>query len=193
MCAQQRLRSAWASTQSDQTESSLCAQWIAKDPSFLHAASEDSDQTERMPRLIWVFAGRTCHFVGFVMSRLISSWKSLSGTLWFLSFFLVFQILLLTTYYRAEQVSVLVENLSLCMRVSVPATITSPPTTRLGTTTRPTTITHKAPVTRQELTIPTLSGLCQAPVPQRREMWRRRDLWIWPACESFLVIDNILY
>ena len=23
--------------------------------------SEDSDQTERMPRLIWVFAGRTCH------------------------------------------------------------------------------------------------------------------------------------
>ena len=24
-----------------------------------------------MPRLIWVFAGRTCHFVGFVMRRLI--------------------------------------------------------------------------------------------------------------------------
>ena len=50
------------------SESSLCAQWTAKDPSFLHADSEDSDQTERMPRLIWVFAGRTCHFVGFVMS-----------------------------------------------------------------------------------------------------------------------------
>ena len=31
------------------------------------AQSEDSDQTGRMPRLIWVFAGRTCHFVGFVM------------------------------------------------------------------------------------------------------------------------------
>ena len=31
------------------------------------AHSEDPDQTERMPRLIWVFAGRTCHFVGFVM------------------------------------------------------------------------------------------------------------------------------
>ena len=54
---QQRLRSAWASAQSDQ--SSLCAQWVAKDPSFLHADSEDSDQTGRMPRLIWVFAGRT--------------------------------------------------------------------------------------------------------------------------------------
>ena len=33
--------------------------------------SEDSDQTGRMPRLIWVFAGRTCHFVGFIMRRLI--------------------------------------------------------------------------------------------------------------------------
>ena len=35
------------------------------------AHSEDSDQTGRMPRLIWVFAGRTIHFVGFVMHRLI--------------------------------------------------------------------------------------------------------------------------
>ena len=43
MCAQRRLGSAWASAQSDQ--SSLCAQWVAKDPSFLHADSEDSDQT----------------------------------------------------------------------------------------------------------------------------------------------------
>ena len=40
-------------------ESSLCAQWVAKDPSFLHADSEDSDETGRKPRLIWVFAGRT--------------------------------------------------------------------------------------------------------------------------------------
>ena len=54
------------------SESLLCAQWVAKDPSFLHADSEDSDQTGRMPRLIWVFAGRTCHFVGFVTRRLIS-------------------------------------------------------------------------------------------------------------------------
>ena len=43
------------------SESPLCAQWVhvAKDPRFLHADSEDSDQTGRMPRLIWVFAGRT--------------------------------------------------------------------------------------------------------------------------------------
>ena len=34
------------------------------------AHCEDSGQTRRMPRLIWVFAGRTCHFVGFVIRRL---------------------------------------------------------------------------------------------------------------------------
>ena len=47
------------------SESSLCAQWVAKDPIFLHADSEDSDQTGRMLR--WTHS----HFVGFVMSRLI--------------------------------------------------------------------------------------------------------------------------
>ena len=41
------------------SESSLCAQWVAKGPKFLQADSEDSDQTGRMARLIWVFAGRT--------------------------------------------------------------------------------------------------------------------------------------
>ena len=60
LCTQQRLRSAWASAQSDQ--SSLCAHWVAKVPMLLHANSEDqyliedSDQTGQMPRLIWVFA-----------------------------------------------------------------------------------------------------------------------------------------
>ena len=49
------------------SESSLCAQWVAKDSSFLHADSEDSDQTGRMPRLIWVFTGRT-------VSLLVLSW-----------------------------------------------------------------------------------------------------------------------
>ena len=51
-------------------ESSLCALWIAKDPRLLHADSKDSDQTGWKPRLIWVFAGPTCHFVGFIMRRL---------------------------------------------------------------------------------------------------------------------------
>ena len=57
VCPQRRLRSAWPSAQSDQ--SLLCTQWVAKDPSFLHADSEDSDQTGQMPRPIGVFAGRT--------------------------------------------------------------------------------------------------------------------------------------
>ena len=34
------------------SESSLCTQWVAKDPTFLHADSENSDQTGQMPRLI---------------------------------------------------------------------------------------------------------------------------------------------
>ena len=61
--AKTQIRPVWS-------ESSLCAKWVAKDPSFFHADSEDSDQTGRMPRLIWVFAWRTCHFIGFVMRRL---------------------------------------------------------------------------------------------------------------------------
>ena len=79
--------SAWASAQSDQSDqpghlpslirvislgicpvwskSSLCTQSVAKDPSFLHADSEYFDQTGRMPRLIWVFAGCTLSFCWF--------------------------------------------------------------------------------------------------------------------------------
>ena len=52
------------------SESSLCAQWVAKDPGFLHADSGDSDQTGRLPRLIWVFARRFCQLVGYVMRQL---------------------------------------------------------------------------------------------------------------------------
>ena len=66
MCAQQRLGSAWASTQSDQ--SSLSAWSLARH----WAHSEVSNQTGRMPRLIWAFVGRTCHFVGFVVRWLMS-------------------------------------------------------------------------------------------------------------------------
>ena len=55
------------------SESSLSA-WRKLGSLATHwAHSEDSDQTGRMPRLIWVFAGRACHFVGFVMRRLIYS------------------------------------------------------------------------------------------------------------------------
>ena len=52
------------------SEASLCALMIAKDLSFPHVASEDYDQTGRMPRLIGVFARRTCHLVDLVVRRL---------------------------------------------------------------------------------------------------------------------------
>ena len=55
-CAQQRLRYSFYSKSEIRSESSLSAQWVAKDPSFLHADSEDSDQAGRMPRLIWDFS-----------------------------------------------------------------------------------------------------------------------------------------
>ena len=71
MCTRRRLKSALALAQSDQ--SSLYAQWVAKVPNFLHVKNDDSDQTGWMPRLIWVFAGPTCHLFGFVMHRLIFS------------------------------------------------------------------------------------------------------------------------
>ena len=51
------------------SESSLSAWRNLGSLATHYAHSEDSDQTGRMPRLIWVFAGRS-HFVGFVMSRL---------------------------------------------------------------------------------------------------------------------------
>ena len=42
--------------------------FLPKDPSFLHSGSEDSDQSGRMPRLIWVFAGR-------IVILLVLSWR----------------------------------------------------------------------------------------------------------------------
>ena len=48
------------------SESLLYAQCVAKDASFLHADSEDSDQTGQMPRLIWVSAG--CTLILLVLS-----------------------------------------------------------------------------------------------------------------------------
>ena len=50
------------------SESSLFA-WRKLRSLATHWATAKTDQTGRMPRLIWVFAGRT-HFFGFVMLRL---------------------------------------------------------------------------------------------------------------------------
>ena len=43
---------------------------VAKKPMFLRVDSEDSDRAERLPGLLWVFAGRAGGFVGFVVRRL---------------------------------------------------------------------------------------------------------------------------
>ena len=56
LCAQRRLRSALASTQSDQSSPSVWRKLGFLPTHWAH--SKDSDQTGRMPRLIWVFAGR---------------------------------------------------------------------------------------------------------------------------------------
>ena len=67
VCAQQRLRSAWASAQSHQ--SLLCTHWIAKDPRFHHVDSENSDQAQAD---LSIRSAHT-HFVGFVMLWLMFS------------------------------------------------------------------------------------------------------------------------
>ena len=65
-CTKWRLKSARASTQSD--HSSLCAQWVAKDPMLLHADSEDwSDWVDAQANLCLCWAHRSfcgfCHVV----------------------------------------------------------------------------------------------------------------------------------
>ena len=64
LCAWQRLRSVWS-------ECSLSALRKLGSLTSYWAHSKDSDQTGWMPRLIWVFAGRAGHFVGFYMLLLI--------------------------------------------------------------------------------------------------------------------------
>ena len=86
-CARQRLRSAWASAQPDESslcaqwvvkdsirsvwyQSSLCAQWVVKDTKFLHADIEYSIRLGGCPGCS-IFAGRKCHFFGFGVLELI--------------------------------------------------------------------------------------------------------------------------
>ena len=65
-----RLKAACASAQSDQSlrcqHDETMHTWLSKT-----APSENSDQTARMRRLIWIFTGRTCTKGRFLMLRLI--------------------------------------------------------------------------------------------------------------------------
>ena len=70
MCTKRRLRSAWASAQSDQSLHYALNGYLRTHGFFMRTA-KTLDQYGQMPRLIGVFAGHTCHFVGFVMRWLI--------------------------------------------------------------------------------------------------------------------------
>ena len=64
------------------SESSLTA-WRKHGSLATHwAHSEDSDQTGHPPSLIWVFAGRTGHFVRFVTGWLNYYYRSVITRLW---------------------------------------------------------------------------------------------------------------
>ena len=69
MCTQRRLRSVWTSAQSDQSLRWALNGLLRTQAFFMRTAK--TDQTGQMSRLIWFFARRTCHFVGFVMRCLI--------------------------------------------------------------------------------------------------------------------------
>ena len=71
--APSELRSAW-SAQSDQSPQS--AHRVAKNPSFLHADSEDSDQTGLMPRLLMSLRWVQRSFCCFVMRQRINQDQS---------------------------------------------------------------------------------------------------------------------
>ena len=62
MCAQRRLRSAWASAHSDQ--SLPCPHEETLGPLLPTEHTAKTLIRLGIYRLIWVFAGRTCHFVG---------------------------------------------------------------------------------------------------------------------------------
>ena len=62
VCSQQRLRSAWESTQSDQSSLSAWRKHGSLATHWMH--SEDSDQTGQMSRLISVFARCTLILLG---------------------------------------------------------------------------------------------------------------------------------
>ena len=85
LCAQRRLRSVWASAQSDQSSLSAWRKLGSLATRWVH--SEDSDQTGRMPRLIWVFDGRQLLLVlswggSYCVSQQRMLWRD-SANAWF--------------------------------------------------------------------------------------------------------------
>ena len=96
MCTQRRLRTAWASAQSDQSLRCALNRKLRAQAFFMQTGK--TDQSGLMPRLIWVFAGCTGHFVHFVMLQLICHLRGV----WFivLLFLLKFPHLIQTIYHN---------------------------------------------------------------------------------------------
>ena len=63
LCDQQRLIS--LDTIPVWSEYMLCTLWVAKGVMLFHVDNDDIVQAVGLHRLIWVFAGRIAHFVGF--------------------------------------------------------------------------------------------------------------------------------
>ena len=77
---------AWTSSEDSRSaarsDQSLLPTWRKLGSLATHwVHTKDSDQTGWMPRLIWVFAGCTSHFVGFVVRWLIwdRAWQNLQN------------------------------------------------------------------------------------------------------------------
>ena len=57
------------------SESLLCSQWVTKYQKVLHVDRGDSNQTELMPRLIWVFSWNTATLTVFSSPSSIKDWE----------------------------------------------------------------------------------------------------------------------
>ena len=86
------------------SESSLYVVWVAKDPRFLHADSEDSDQNGRMPRLIWLLLGTQVILLVLSWGGSNNSWSTVLLTVQerqiIISVMTAFQILKIRTTYN---------------------------------------------------------------------------------------------
>ena len=73
VCAQRRLRSAWASAQSDQCLRCALPLWVAKDPSFLHESSLGAHS------FCW-FCHVSAHISSFLSTgrRLLTRWSNIT-------------------------------------------------------------------------------------------------------------------
>ena len=74
LSAKRRLRSAWI--RPVRSQSSLCAQWVAKDQIFLRADSKDSDQTGGCAQVILLVLSCGGPFISYQHSIWAATWQN---------------------------------------------------------------------------------------------------------------------